>query len=133
MEQRAGNHDQRKVIQLSARKGVWLHSYDNIKHRTAVEWFANSVLGALGLIFGIFILWVVATHEARTGDVGTSVLIALAAICFGLVEFPAAVIYYYRRRHGKPVDVWDYETARPGHVRTGAEEHSRKSHAPDRP
>jgi hypothetical protein len=37
-------------------------------------------------------------------------LIAAGILAVGVIEFPAALIYAYRRSRREPVDMWDCET-----------------------
>ncbi len=100
----------RKLVEMPRRRGIWLHPYEDIRTRTPFAWFAYSVLGTLGLLGGIALLWLVFTLDIPKAARFIEAVIAIPAIGFGILEVPAGIIYLIRRRRGEPIDLWDFET-----------------------
>jgi hypothetical protein len=99
-------------LQMPERRGVWLYSYDQVKHRTRMEWIGSLVIGLFFLILGVpfgISMWQISTDSGLIGRAAAMVL-PLAFVAVALVEFPAALIYFYRKSRCIPVDIWDCET-----------------------
>ncbi len=101
-----------KSTEMPERRGVWFYSYDQVRLKTRVEWIGSLVIGlfflVLGVPFGIS-MWQMPTDSGWIGRAAAMVLPS-AFVAVGLFEFPAALIYFYRKWHGIPVDIWDCET-----------------------
>lgn len=96
---------------MPKRRGIWLDEYQEIKYRTAFQWFAESVFGGLALIGGgtlVFLTWTSERVESQGLVLGS--VAAFALITYGFLKLPGGIIYLIRRKKGEPVDVWDYET-----------------------
>ncbi len=70
------------------------------------------LLGFLAFCFGVMsgiAFWQRTAGFSVVGGVITMIVPA-AMICYALLNFPAALIYFYRKQRGIPTDVWDCET-----------------------
>jgi hypothetical protein len=101
-----------KIVELRRRRGIWLYSYDQIKTRTPFYWFASSLLGSLAFFGGSVVAWLMWSSSSDLPLAGRlfRMIIPMAMISYGILEFPPGIIYLFRRRHHQPVDIWDYET-----------------------
>jgi hypothetical protein len=103
-------------------RGVWLYSYEYIRTRTKFVWIASFILGLITSAFAVACLWGV-VHEFRKDERIDGGLIGIAGMLagIGLLEVPAGIIYFWRRRRGEPVDLWQVETPNDPAVRDDLE------------
>jgi hypothetical protein len=66
----------------------------------------STILGCLALIFGMVILWAVWSSKRGTW---TDVLLAVAALAYGLISAPVGIIHWFRRSRGEATDYFEYE------------------------
>jgi len=101
-----------KIVEVPRRRGIWLHTYEYVRSRTTFQWFAYSLLGGLALFGGLAFGWLALTAGSDVPLAGRLLRLAIpiAMIGYGLLEFPAGIIYLVRRRRDEPVDLWDCET-----------------------
>ncbi len=126
----------RKLEVLPEKRGIWLWSYDEIKYKTPFEWFATGLLGFLALTLG---LTLAVTFWEKTKDatlIGRAwpQIVPAGIITFGLLHFPAALIYLFRKARHQPVDVWECETPNDPaltHRRLQKEDPSSENGSPD--
>ncbi len=75
------------------RRGVWLYGYEQIRSdlHTPVLLWGSFILGLPALAFGIIVLWF------GRGKPETSILLAIAAIAWGLLLFPVGLTILIHR------------------------------------
>jgi hypothetical protein len=95
---------------MPARKSVWLYDYDHVKYRTGVQWAVSFVAGFAVAAIGSIGVWA-AVIRYRSGHGIDIALLSISAACIAIaiIEVPAAVVYFCRRRRGEPTGYFDCE------------------------
>jgi len=95
-----------RLLRLPPRKGLWLFDHDQVKYNTPFQQTVSAILGSLALGFGAVVLWIV--WSSRTGS-WMDVLLAVAALAYGLLNAPVGMVYWFRRWRGERTEYFDYE------------------------
>lgn len=95
---------------MPTRKSVWLYDYDHVKFRTPLQWGLSFVAGLVLAAIASIGLWG-ETIRYRSGRGIDGALLLLSAMCMAvaIIELPAALVYFYRRRRGELTGYFDYE------------------------
>ena len=96
---------------MPTRKSVWLYDYNYVKFRTSLQWALSLAIGLVLAAIASIGLWG-ETIRYRSGRGIDGALLPLSAMCMAvaIIELPAALVYFYRRRRGELTDYFDYET-----------------------
>ncbi len=95
---------------MPTRKSVWLYDYDHVKYRTRLQWTLSVVAGLVLAVIGGMGVWSTVVRYRSGHGIDTAVL-ALSVMCVAMavIEFPAALTYFYRRWRGEMTGYFDYE------------------------
>jgi hypothetical protein len=95
---------------MPTRKSVWLYDYDHVKFRTPLQWALSLAAGLVFAAIASIGLWG-ETIRYRSGRGIDGALLPLSAMCMAIaiIELPAALLYFYRRRRGQLTGNFDYE------------------------
>jgi len=95
---------------MPARKSVWLYDYDHVKYRTVIQWAASFAVGFVVAVIGCIGVWS-AVIRCRSGHGIDVALLSISASCIAIaiIEVPAALVYFYRRRKGQLTGYFDYD------------------------
>ena len=104
-----GGHS-RRISRIQTRKRVWLYDYDHVKYRTRLQWTLSFAAGFVLAVIGSLGVWSVAVRYRSGRGVDTATL-ALSVMCVAMavIEFPAALIYFYRHSRGEVTGYFNYE------------------------
>ncbi|MFZ3342884.1 MAG: hypothetical protein WA609_18700 [Terriglobales bacterium] len=95
---------------MPTRKSVWLYDYDLVKFRTPLQWWLSLAAGIVLATIASVGLWgeIIRYRSGRGVD---GALLPLSAMCMAvaIIELPAALVYFYRRRKGELTGYFDYE------------------------
>ena len=95
---------------MLTRKSVWLYDYDQVKYRTSLQWAASFAAGFVLAVIGGLGVWsaVIRYRSGRGIDIA---LLSTSAMCIAIaiIEAPAALVYFQRRRKGESTGCFDYE------------------------
>jgi uncharacterized membrane protein len=92
------------------RKRFWLYDYDQVKYRTPLQWGILLVVSFIFATFGSAVALAVVTQYRSEHTLNVALIAVTAAfLAAAVIEFPAAVIFFYRRRRGEIMGYFDYE------------------------
>ena len=95
---------------MPTRKSVWLYDYHHVKYRTGLQWAASFAAGFVLAVIGYIGVWSAAIRYRSGHGIDIALLsISAACIAIAIIEVPAALTYFYRRRKGEPTGYFDYE------------------------
>jgi hypothetical protein len=109
--------DQGRVLGIPPRRGIWLHPYKDIRYYGALQWTLCLVGGIVAILFGALLLLLVFSASPHGVMDLPVILLGCAALLWGLLYAPAAIIYFLRRRRGEMTDFFDYDVVHPGKQR----------------
>ena len=104
-----GGHSQR-VFRMPTRRSVWLYDYDHVKYRTRLQWTLSFAAGFVLAVIGGLGVWSVAIRYRSGSGVDTAILaLSMMCVAMAVIEFPAALIYFYRHSRGEVTGYFNYE------------------------
>ena len=96
---------------IPPRRGIWLYTYEQIRTRHPITWLLTGIFSGIAFLAGLGLLVFLCTNpEAGRPSRDVTFLIAAAILAVGIIDFPASLIYAYRRHRREPIDMWDCET-----------------------
>jgi hypothetical protein len=96
---------------MPTRKSVWLYDYDHVKFRTPLQWALSFAAALVLAAIGCVGVWgEVIRYRSGRGIDGALLPLSAMCIAIAIIELPAALIYFYRRRRAELTGYFDYET-----------------------
>lgn len=95
---------------MPSRKSIWLYDYKHVKYRTRIQWTVSFLAGLVLAAIGCMGVWSTVIRYRSGHGIDTAIL-ALSAMCVAMafIEFPASLVYFYRRWRGEMTGYFDYE------------------------
>src|SRR5258706_936653 len=95
---------------MPTRRSVWLYDYDHVKYRTRLQWTLSFAAGFVLAVIGGLGVWSVAIRYRSGSGVDTAILaLSMMCVAMAVIEFPAALTYFYRPLRGEVTGYFDYE------------------------